>query len=121
MNDHQAPNDASPEPTHDTLRALSSLKEEIEAVSFYQARVLVCADPQLKRVLEHNRDEEMEHAAMLLEWLRRQMPEWDGALRTYLFTTTPITDIEARKSDTDDAGRIEGIRDEPLVNIRGIA
>ncbi len=109
MNDRQEPRDALPEAAHDAHRALSSLKEEIEAVDFYHERVLACGDSDLKRVLEHNRNEEMEHAAMLLEWLRRNMTAWDGALRTYLFTTTPIAAIEARASDTDDAGRVEGI------------
>jgi hypothetical protein len=78
-------------------------------VDFYHERVLACGNPDLTRVLEHNRNEEMEHAAMLLEWLRRNMTAWDGALRTYLFTTTPIAAIEERASDTDDAGHGEGI------------
>ena len=57
-------------------------------------RVAACADPELKKVLAHNRDEEMEHAVMTLEWLRRNMPGWDEQLRTYLFTSGDITMIE---------------------------
>ncbi|WP_286976716.1 ferritin-like domain-containing protein [Acetomicrobium sp. UBA5826] len=78
----------------DFHRALASLKEEIEAVMWYNDRAAATKDPAIKAVVEHNRNEEMEHAAMLLEWLRRNMPGWDEALRTYLFTEEPITEIE---------------------------
>jgi len=79
----------------DFHRALASLKEEVEAVMWYNDRAAATQDPTIKAVIEHNRNEEMEHAAMLLEWLRRNMPGWDEALRTYLFTEAPITEIEA--------------------------
>jgi len=79
----------------DFTRALTSLKEEIEAIMWYQQRASATKDETIREVLEHNRDEEMEHAAMLLEWLRRNMPGWDKALKTYLFTTEPLTQIEA--------------------------
>ena len=78
----------------DFHRALASLKEEIEAVMWYHDRAATTQDPTIKSVIEHNRDEEIEHAAMLLEWLRRNMPGWDDALGTYLFTEEPITEIE---------------------------
>lgn len=86
----------------DYVRALMSLKEEIEAIDWYHQRVAACADPELKKVLAHNRDEEMEHAVMTLEWLRRNMPGWDEQLRTYMFTSGDITMIEdlAEKSGT---------------------
>ena len=74
----------------DAHRALESLKEEIEAVDWYHQRLVRCTDPELKRVLEHKRNEEMEHATMLLEWLRRTRPQWDQRLRTILFTTRPL-------------------------------
>ncbi|MBD3402361.1 hypothetical protein GF420_05655 [candidate division GN15 bacterium] len=80
--------------TRDYVRALNSLKEEIEAVDWYQQRVDTASDQQLKDVLAHNRDEEIEHACMTLEWLRRNMPGWDEYLRTYLFTSEHITEIE---------------------------
>jgi hypothetical protein len=74
----------------DAHRALESLKEELEAVDWYHQRLVCAHDPELKRVLEHNRNEEMEHAAMLLEWLRRRKPEWDERLRKILYTSRPL-------------------------------
>lgn len=71
-------------------RALNSLKEEIEAVNWYHQRVDASKDGQLKEILVHNRDEEIEHACMTLEWLRRNMPGWDEMLREFLFTHGPI-------------------------------
>ena len=70
--------------------------EELEAVDWYDQRVDATADPELAAVLAHNRDEEKEHAAMTLEWLRRHDPVLDRHLRTYLFTEGPITEIEER-------------------------
>jgi hypothetical protein len=80
----------------DLHRALTSLKEEIEAVDWYNQRWEACKDETLRAVLAHNRDEEIEHASMALEWLRRNMPQWDAALRTYLFTDAAITEVEAK-------------------------
>ena len=57
--------------TKDLERARQSLIEELEAVNWYQERVENCKDKDLKRILEHNRDEEKEHAAMLIEWIRK--------------------------------------------------
>ena len=78
----------------DRHRAIMSLKEELEAVDWYDQRVAASPNAELRAVLAHNRDEEKEHAAMTLEWLRRNDPKWDQVLRTYLFTTAPITEIE---------------------------
>lgn len=75
-------------------RALKSLQEELEAVDWYNQRASACADESLKKIILHNRNEEMEHAAMLLEWLRRHMPPWEKHLRQYLFTQSPIEEIE---------------------------
>jgi hypothetical protein len=75
-------------------RALVSLIEELEAIDWYAQRVDASNDAELKAILAHNRDEEREHAAMTLEWLRRSDPGWDRILRTYLFTDGPITEIE---------------------------
>jgi hypothetical protein len=75
-------------------RALNSLKEEVEAVDWYHQRAAASKDETIRSIILHNRDEEIEHACMMLEWLRRTMPEWDAALRTYLFTSAPITEIE---------------------------
>jgi len=78
--------------TQDFHRAIVSLIEELEAVDWYNQRVDACVDPELKRILAHNRDEEIEHAAMTLEWIRRQNPIFDRELRERLFKTGPITD-----------------------------
>lgn len=83
--------------TRDFSRALNSLKEEIEAINWYQQRYDVTQDEELKKVLAHNRDEEIEHACMALEWLRRNMPGWNEELRTYLFQEGSITSIEENK------------------------
>jgi ferritin-like protein len=89
------PEDRLDPATIDRHRALVSIQEELEAVDWYGQRVDATADPSLAAVLAHNRDEEMEHAAMVIEWLRRNSPTFDRHLRTYLFTDDPITEIEA--------------------------
>ena len=76
--------------TRDMHRAIVSLMEELEAVDWYNQRVDVCKDETLKKILAHNRDEEKEHAAMVLEWIRRQDPTLDKELREYLFTDKPL-------------------------------
>ncbi len=76
--------------TREMHRAIISLMEELEAVDWYNQRIDVCTDPELKRVLTHNRDEEKEHAAMTLEWIRRKDPVMDKELRDHLFTDKPL-------------------------------
>lgn len=76
--------------TRDLHRAIISLMEELEAVDWYNQRVDACKDEELKAILEHNRDEEKEHAAMVLEWIRRKDPRMDKELKDYLFTDKPI-------------------------------
>src|SRR6056297_4144004 len=83
--------------TLDTARILNSLKEEIEAVNWYNQRAAATNDSEVKAILKHNRDEEIEHAAMALEWLRRNIGAWEEELETYLFTKEPITEIEEGK------------------------
>jgi ferritin-like protein len=75
-------------------RAIVSLMEELEAIDWYRQRADACSDDQLKAILEHNMKEEIEHAAMVLEWLRRNVPKIDEALRTYLFTSGDVTRLE---------------------------
>lgn len=72
--------------TRDYHRAMVSLMEELEAVDWYNQRMDACKDDELRKILEHNRDEEKEHAAMTLEWIRRRDPVFDKELREYLFT-----------------------------------
>ncbi|KAA9133982.1 ferritin [Marinihelvus fidelis] len=76
--------------TRDMHRAIISLMEELEAVDWYQQRVDACKDPELAKILAHNRDEEKEHAAMVLEWIRRRDPRFDKELKDYLFTEGEI-------------------------------
>ena len=78
--------------TREMHRAILSLMEELEAVDWYNQRVEACSDPELRGVLAHNRDEEIEHASMTLEWIRRRSPVFDAQLREHLFKTGPITD-----------------------------
>jgi ferritin-like protein len=90
---HEAP-DVLPPEVVDAHRAIASIMEELEAVDWYNQRAHATSDPELRAILEHNRDEEKEHAMMVLEWLRRRDPALDGHMRTYLFTSEPITEIE---------------------------
>jgi ferritin-like protein len=74
----------------DMHRAIESLKEELEAIDWYNQRVDICKDQELKAILAHNRDEEKEHASMILEWIRRTDPAFNKELKDYLFTDKPI-------------------------------
>ncbi|MCU7959644.1 MAG: ferritin [gamma proteobacterium symbiont of Bathyaustriella thionipta] len=76
--------------TRDMHRAITSLMEELEAVDWYNQRADACRNEELKAILRHNRDEEKEHAAMLLEWVRRQDSRFDKELKDYLFTDKAI-------------------------------
>lgn len=76
--------------TKDMHRAITSLMEELEAVDWYNQRVDACQDAELKTILAHNRDEEKEHAAMVLEWIRRHDPRFDKELRETLFKSGEV-------------------------------
>jgi hypothetical protein len=76
--------------TRDMHRAIVSLMEELEAADWYHQRVAACKDAELRTILVHNRDEEKEHAAMLLEWIRRRDPRFDKELREWMFTDKPL-------------------------------
>jgi len=80
--------------TRDMHRAIQSLMEELEAVDWYNQRADGCKDNELKAILVHNRDEEKEHASMLLEWIRRKDSKFSKELKDYLFTEKPITSLE---------------------------
>lgn len=96
---YHEPIDALPDDVVDRHRAIRSIMEELEAVDWYDQRVSATADPGLAAVLAHNRDEEKEHAAMTIEWLRRSDPVFDRHLQRYLFTEDPITEIEDAAGD----------------------
>jgi ferritin-like protein len=90
---HESENDLSPQ-TRDRHRAIASLMEELEAVDWYDQRIDAAIDPDLADILRHNRDEEKEHASMVLEWLRRNDPALDRNLRRYLFSSGSIVGNE---------------------------
>lgn len=103
MDLHERVEDLSPA-TIDRHRATVSLLEELEAVDWYDQRAEAAGDAELKEILIHNRDEEMEHAAMVLEWLRRRNPVIDEQLRTYLFTSGPIVGVESGATEGGEEG-----------------
>jgi hypothetical protein len=84
--------------------AITSLKEELDAVDWYRQRADDTEDEQLREILLHNMREEMEHAAMVLEWIRRRNADFDGHLKTYLFTDAPIVGIEKVDTGRDGPG-----------------
>lgn len=90
MSHYHEPVEELSQETRDMHRALMSVMEEMEAIDWYNQRIDVCQDPELKAILTHNRDEEKEHAAMVLEWIRRQDSQLDKELKSYLFTDKPI-------------------------------
>lgn len=116
MSDYHEPFEHLSEATRNYNRALNSLKEEVEAVNWYQQRVDLTNDEDLKRILEHNRDEEIEHAVMTLEWLRRNMPGWDEEMREILFTDGPIGE-HAHGHDGEDHENPQG-KDLGLGNLK---
>ena len=91
--------DRMDEKARDFSRAVKSVQEELEAVDWYSQRAQATKDKQLRRILEHNRDEEIEHAIMGLEYLRRISPVFEKHMRTYLFTKGDITEIEEKAKD----------------------
>ena len=81
--------------TLDMKRAIDSLKEELEAVDWYNQRADACTNENLKKILIHNANEEKEHAAMILEWIRQNDKNFEKELKEYLF------------ADTDDVAALE--------------
>jgi ferritin-like protein len=91
---YHEPYESLSEPTKDIHRAIVSLMEELEAIDWYQQRADVCGSDELRAVLIHNKNEEIEHAMMVLEWIRRNSAVFDRNIRTYLLTQGPITGVE---------------------------
>ncbi|MFP4365657.1 MAG: encapsulin-associated ferritin-like protein [Bacteroidota bacterium] len=100
---HEPIEELSPE-ARDFSRALKSLKEEVEAVDWYHQRVVTTSNKDLKEILEHNRDEEIEHACKTIEWLRKNMPGWDQELREELFKDD---DSSEKNSSSLEIGKIK--------------
>jgi ferritin-like protein len=97
------------EDTKNMHRGLVSLIEELEAIDWYQQRADACSDEALKEVLVHNRREEIEHATMTLEWIRRHDQHFDAQLRTYLFAEGPITEAEERATAASTDGAASAV------------
>lgn len=89
-------------------QAIVSLMEELEAVDWYRQRADDCEDAALKEILLHNMNEEMEHATMVFEWLRRNVPGWASHMDTYLYTTAPITEVEEEATGGGESGGKDG-------------
>jgi uncharacterized protein len=86
-------------------QAIASLMEELEAADWYRQRADDCEDEQLKGILLHNMREEMEHASMLLEWIRRNNADFAGHLKEYLFTEKPILEVEKATTAAEAKGK----------------
>jgi ferritin-like protein len=113
---HEAEDALSPA-TKDMHRAIVSLMEELEAIDWYQQRIDAASDRELQEILQHNRDEEKEHAAMVLEWIRRRDPSFDQVLRTFLFTERPITALEPTAPTGQGRRGVDGGASEPFVTV----
>lgn len=113
---HESEEHLSPA-ARDMHRALVSLMEELEAIDWYQQRVEATHDEELRNILRHNRDEEQEHAAMVLEWIRRRDPSFEGKLRAYLFSDGPIVGREEAVTARGAAPSSNGVS---LGSLRGV-
>lgn len=97
---YHEPTGALRDETMDMHRALVSLQEELEAVDWYRQRSDACSNEELRAILTHNMREEIEHASMLLEWLRRHDTDFKEKLHTYLFAKDDILEAEAQTQTT---------------------
>src|SRR6056297_1313993 len=105
--------DNLPEEAKEYHRIIKSVIEELEAIDWYNQRAVATSDPTVKAIVEHNRDEEIEHACMGLEWIRRRNPVWDENMREFFFTQGDITTLE--EGGTEQAnGSTEEISDSSL-------
>jgi hypothetical protein len=104
---HESAETLKPE-TVDRHRAIVSIMEELEAIDWYDQRAEAATDPELRAILAHNRDEEKEHAALTLEWLRRRDPQLSEHLKTYLFTEGSVLEIEEKAAATEARGGAGG-------------
>jgi hypothetical protein len=104
--------------TRDMHRAIVSLMEELEAIDWYQQRAEATQDAELREVLLHNREEEQEHAAMVLEWIRRHDRTFEAKLREYLFTEGSIVGRE-KALEQGQTARANGASSVTLGSLRG--
>jgi ferritin-like protein len=108
---YHEPRELLSEETRNLHRAIVSLIEELEAIDWYQQRAQACSDPDLQAIIIHNQNEEIEHATMVMEWLRRHHPQFNADFRRYLFTDGPITAIEVQEDAQTGDG--DGARVDP--------
>ena len=101
---YHEPMDLLSEETRNMHRAIVSLKEELEAVDWYQQRAEACSDDELRSVLVHNKNEEIEHAMMNLEWIRRHSQVFDANIKTYINAKGPIVAVESQQTGSEGAG-----------------
>jgi uncharacterized protein len=104
---YHEPIDLLSDETKNLHRAIVSLKEELDAVDWYQQRAEACTDDELRAVLLHNKNEEIEHAMMTLEWLRRRDPVVAANIGTYIGSSGPITEVEKRLEANVGAAQVE--------------
>ncbi len=95
---HEGPDTLSEE-AKDLHRAIVSLTEELDAIDWYGQRAEVTPNESLRAILIHHRNDEIEHAMMLLEWIRRKSPMFDANMRRFLFSQESIVDIEKAKGE----------------------
>ena len=88
---HEDPNELS-DAVKDYHRVIQSTLEELEAIDWHHQRAACAKDPEVKAIMEHNRDEEIEHACMGLEWLRKNSTVWDEMMRKFLFKEGSVVD-----------------------------
>ncbi|MDX1631741.1 MAG: ferritin-like domain-containing protein [Thermoanaerobaculia bacterium] len=105
---YHEPYDLLSDETRNMHRAIVSLMEELEAIDWYQQRIEACTDDDLKAILLHNKHEEVEHALMSLEWIRRHLPKLDEEARDYLFTEGPIVRLEEQVSEEHGGDEVAG-------------
>lgn len=98
---YSEPYEAIDEQTRNISRAITSLREELEAIDWYNQRVNTTTDQELKDIMAHNRDEEIEHAVMAFEWLRRNMAGFDEDMKTYLFTEGSLLEVEEQATGSE--------------------
>ena len=115
---HESEERLSPR-TRDMHRAIVSLMEELEAIDWYQQRMDATEDSELREILRHNRDEEKEHAAMVLEWIRRRDDGFSAVLKTYLFTEGSITELEDAVENGNGAGAARSGMRASIGSLRG--
>jgi ferritin-like protein len=111
------PTELLSEPTKNMHRAIVSLIEELQAVDWYQQRAEACTDDDLRAVLLHNKNEEIEHAMMNLEWIRRHSEVFDANIATYLRSKGPITEVEKEASGSGGGGASSSASPSPSLGI----